>query len=158
MQNKLFLLIALLLFLSACTKESEQTISENVNPIIGETPVIELVSISTTSVQANADSIAFKISYTDGDGDLGTADPDITSIELIDNRDPEFFIFTYHLSPRTPEGSDLTIQGELDIVLNNTILVDDALTSETTTFSIRLKDRAGNWSNVVETEEVEVLP
>ena len=158
MQNKFFFFFTLLILISSCTKESEQTLDENVNPVIGESPVIELLSVSTTSVQANADSIAFKISYTDGDGDLGTADPDIASIELVDNRDPDLFVFGYHLSPRAPEGSSLTIQGELDVILNNTILVDDALVAEKTTFSIRLKDRAGNWSNVVETEEIEVLP
>ena len=41
-----------------------------------------------------------------------------------------------------------------DIILGNTILLNDNNESETTTFSIRVKDRAGNWSNSVETEEI----
>ncbi len=53
-----------------------------------------------------------------------------------------------------PEGSDLTIQGERDIVLDNSILLDDSKDSEATTFSIRLMDRTGNWSNSVETGEI----
>ncbi len=151
------LLLALLILATACTKElDDKHIDNNVNPEIGDEPVIELVTVSTTSVQAYVDSIAFKISYLDGDGDLGTTDPDVHSIELVDNRNADLFVFGYHLSPRTPEGSELTIQGELDIVLENTILLDDSNESESTTFSIRLKDRAGNWSNVVETEEVTV--
>ena len=142
MTNKIIFFVFLLLA-TACTKElDDKTIDENENAQIGEVPVIELLSISTTSIKAYTDSITFKITYLDGDGDLGTSDPDVYSIELIDNRDSDLFVFQYHLSPRTPEGSELTIQGELDIVLDNTILLDENNESETTTFSIRLQDRA----------------
>jgi hypothetical protein len=157
MKNKFFFFLTILLLTQTCTKElDDKYVDENENPIIGAVPVIELLSLSATTIKAYTDSLTFKIKYTDGDGDLGTTDPDITSIELIDNRDPEAFVFGYHLSPRTPDGAVLTIQGELNIVLNNTILLDDNNTSETTTFSIRLQDRAGNWSNLVETGEVVV--
>jgi len=155
MQNKILFFLSFVFLLSACTKElDDKIVDENDNPEIGESPTIEFISLSATTIKAYSDSLTFKISYLDGDGDLGTNDPDINSIELIDNRDAEQFIFGYHLSPRTPAGSNLIIQGELDIVLNNTILLDDTNESETTTFSIRLKDRAGNWSNVLETQEV----
>lgn len=157
MQSRIFFLFIYLLLISACTKElDDKTIDGNENPEIGESPVIELLSLSTTSIKAYSDSLTFKISYLDGDGDLGTDDPDINSIEVIDNRSAAQFVFGYHLSPRTPEGSELIIQGELDIVLKNSILLDDTNESETTTFSIRLKDRAGNWSNVLETETVTI--
>ncbi|MFT4665854.1 MAG: hypothetical protein ACI8YQ_001409 [Polaribacter sp.] len=157
MQNKILSLLICLFLVSACTKQLDDKIIEgNENPEIGESPVIELLSMSATTIKAYSDTLTFKISYLDGDGDIGTDDPDVNSIELVDNRNAEQFVFGYHLSPRTPEGSNLIIQGELDIVLNNSILLDDTNESEATTFSIRLKDRAGNWSNVLETGEVTI--
>lgn len=53
--------------------------------------------------------------------------------------------------------AEIKITGELNIVLNYTILIDENNNSETTTFKIRIKDRAGNWSNEVETGVITVL-
>ncbi len=151
-----FFLLCCMLIVS-CTKETMRDEDLNdPNPAISEVPAIELLAVNPTQVVEHQDSIVFRISYTDGDGDLGTDDPDITTVELIDNRDPDLLIFGYHLSPRTPEGSTLSIQGELSIVLRNSILLDDNNSSEQATFSIRIKDRAGNWSNQVETETVTI--
>ena len=147
---------SILILLAACTKETTSMTENDPNPLIDDVPSIELLKVTPTTAQQYVDSIAFTIQYLDGNGDLGNADPDIPSIKLIDNRDPDLLIFNYHLSPRTPEGSDLTIQGELTIVLPNSILIDDSNQSETTTFSISLTDRAGNESNLVETETITI--
>ena len=152
---------ALLLFLpglllAACTKESTKTIEDELNPPIGETPELTLLSVSSTSVVQYADSLVFTVQYLDGDGDLGTSDPDATPLELVDQRDPDQLIFGYHLPPLAPAGSEIAIQGELRVVLQNTILLDPDSESETTTFTLRLQDRAGNWSNEVETEEITI--
>jgi len=155
MKKNLILFCLLALTLASCTKQLDDQFENNgQQDPISEVPEIELLSVSSDEVVAYEDAITFKIKYVDGDGDLGTDDPDIHSIELVDNRNTDLFVFEYHLSPRTPDGSELVIQGELDIVLDNTIMLDENSSSETTTFSIRLKDRAGNWSNVVETGEV----
>ena len=126
--------------------------------LLTEEPIIELIEVTPTSnqVQQYTDELIFKISYSDGDGDLGTNDPDIPSIELVDSRDPSVLTFNYHLSPRAPEGTNIKITGELNIVLDHTILIDENNDSEKTTFKIRLKDRAGNWSNEVETSEITI--
>ena len=87
---------------------------------------------------------------------MGTEDPDVPSIELIDTRDPSVLKFDYHLSPRAPAGTEIKITGELNVVLNHTIIVDENNNTETTTFKIRIKDRAGNWSNEVETGVITV--
>jgi len=145
---------ALLLCLASCTKESNSIIDTNPNPEISDIPAIELLQVNPTTVIQYQDSIVFRIKYIDGDGDLGTNDPDQISVELVDNRDPDLLIFGYHLSPRTPDGAELTIQGELSIVLNNSILLDSNNDTEQTTFSIRVVDRAGNWSNSVESEAI----
>lgn len=156
MQNKYWLFLVFLVVLSSCTKEKESFIEDTPNPKIGEAPVIELLQVTPTNVKEYADSLVFVIQYTDGDGDLGTDDPDVSSIRLIDNRDPDLLFFDYSLSPRTPSGSELTIQGELNIVLNNTILLDDGNDTETTTFTITVTDRAGNVSNEVESEVITI--
>ena len=149
-------LIVSLVF-SACESGivvSEVDINEP-NPEISDIPEIELIAVTPTTAQQFKDSIQFTISYIDGNGDLGTTDPDEHTIEVIDNRDD--LVFTYHLSPRTPDDTDITIQGTLDIILDNTIILDPMSTSETTTFSIRIRDRANNWSNTVTSETITIV-
>lgn len=143
--------------LAACTKETMSTEENDKLPTIGDIPEIQLLQVTPTTARQYVDSIAFTIQYLDGNGDLGNADPDIPSVKLVDNRDPDLLIFEYHLSPRTPEGADLAIQGELTIVLANSILLDDSNQSETTTFSISITDRAGNESNQVETGTITII-
>ena len=147
---------SIITLLAACTKETTSMTENDPNPPIGDVPAIELLQVTPTTAQQYVDSIAFTIQYLDGNGDLGNEDPDIPSIQLVDNRDPNLLIFNYPLSPRSPEGSELAIQGELTIILHNSILIDDSNQSETTTFSISLTDRAGNVSNLVETETITV--
>ncbi len=147
--HQLFLVLILggLLF-TACKKEEPTSISN--------APSIELIAVNTSTVQEFVDSLVFTISYRDGDGDLGIADADSTVIELIDNRDPENLVFGYHLSPRAPEGANLIIQGELEIVLKNVVILNSQANNETTSFDIRIKDRAQQWSNVLTTETITI--
>jgi hypothetical protein len=148
MKYKVLSFLSLLLFLAACKKEPTLPITDE--------PAIALLSINKTSIQEFSDSLVFTISYRDGDGDLGISNADSTVIEVVDNRDPANLVFGYHLSPRAPNGAILTVQGELSVVLKNVIILNSTATSETTTFSIRIKDRAQHWSNVVETETVTI--
>ncbi len=149
--------VLMLVFLfPACDNEpkiTEITINDP-NPTISNIPEIELDEVAPLAVRQFEDSIKFTISYIDGNGDLGTTDPDEHTIELIDNR--ANLLFTYHLSPRAPTGAEISIQGTLDIILENTIILDPMNTSETATFSIRIRDRAGNWSNTVTSEEITI--
>ena len=155
MFKKVFYFSIIILW-AACTKETTSLTENDPNAPVGDAPSITLLQVAPTTAQQYVDSIAFTIQYLDGDGDLGNVNPDIPSIKVIDNRDPDLLIFDYHLSPRTPEGSELAIQGELSIVLPNSILIDDTNQSETTTFSISITDRAGNESNLVETETITI--
>jgi hypothetical protein len=127
------------------------------NLIISDLPSIELLSINKTEIKEFTDSLVFTVSYRDGDGNLGTESPDSTVIEIIDNRDPQNLVFGYHLSPRSPNGTSLIVQGQLQLVLKNIIILNSANTTESTVFSIRIKDRAQNWSNRVETGEISII-
>lgn len=124
---------------------------------ISEVPSIALLSVNKTEIQEFSDSLIFTLTYRDGDGDLGTLSPDSTVIELTDNRDPQNLVFGYHLSPRSPDGSNLIVQGQMQIVLKNIILLNSANTIETTSFSIRIKDRAQNWSNLVTSDNISII-
>ena len=149
--------ICILTFALSCKKE---TTTVDTDPLgdISVVPEIELLQVMPTEVVQYEDSISFQIQYLDGDGDLGEQDPDIKSIFLIDNRAPNDLIFDFHLSPRAPLDSEIAIQGELEVVLNNTILIDDGLGSETTTFSIYIVDRAGNQSNILTSPTIIINP
>ncbi len=155
--QKYLLLICLLVLILSCKKKTTTIDTEPLGDI-SVIPEIELLEVVPLVVVQYEDSISFKIKYTDGDGDLGEQDPDINSIFLIDNRAPNDLVFGFHLSPRTPLESDIAIQGELEVILNNTILVDDGLGSETTTFSIYISDRSGNLSNVIDSPTITVNP
>ena len=140
--------------LSSCERShTEYTDITSYEPL-GNIPVIEFESISTTDVVEYQDTIIFTIFYQDGNGDIGSLDPDAFTIELIDNRDTANLIFNYHLSPRAPAGAEISIQGTLDVVLNHSIILDDNNASEETTFSLRIKDEAGNWSNKVDSPTI----
>lgn len=141
----------LLMALAACTVEDPLP-QEPVSPI----PHIELISLQPDSVRQLTDTLWFTIAYTDGDGDLGDYHGDTLSLRITDLRFP--LVIGYHIPPLAPAGTSLAITGELRVALSGIILYQPQAASEQATFSIRLKDRAGQWSNEVFTPAVTVLP
>lgn len=145
-----YLLTLIILF--SCNKK--ESADETPKGPISNIPSITLINVSPKTVKEYKDSIVFVIQYLDGDGDLGTEDADTKSIFLTDNR--VSLTESYHLPPLTPIGTEITIQGNLNIVLEKTALLDSSESSETTTYSIYLVDRAGNTSNTVTTETITI--
>jgi len=137
--------------LFSCKKEDHEPFPY---PNVPNTPHIALNSVNQTSVVANQDSLVFVISYMDGNGDIGHDNADSTSLRLTDNRGP--LVMEYHIPPVTPDGNDISVRGEFSIVLQHTILFDQSVAEETVTFTIQLKDRAGNWSNAVTSPVIKV--
>ena len=129
---------------------------EIINPPMSDVPAIELINVSPTTVTALGDSIVFIIHYEDGNGDLGFNAPDSMSLYIIDHRIP--LTESFFVPLLAPEGADIAIQGELEVVLNNTILVNPDATSETVEFEIQLRDRSGNYSNVLVAPVITVFP
>ena len=129
---------------------------EIINPPMSDVPAIELINVSPTTVTALGDSIVFIIHYEDGNGDLGFNAPDSMSLYITDTRIP--LTESFFVPLLAPEGADIAIQGELEVVLNNTILVNPDATSETVEFEIQLRDRSGNYSNVLVAPVIKVLP
>ena len=92
MKNLAFITLISIVFFS-CKKEE----------LISNIPSIELIETSPTQVVELKEPIYFKISYRDGDGDLGENDPDVYNLILID---PRINIkYEYRISELVPGGA-----------------------------------------------------
>jgi hypothetical protein len=116
-------------------------------------PEISIISVEPTTIKEFVDQLVVVIEYQDGDGDLGFEHPDSLSLRVHDARltAPDW----YHVPPRAPLGEEIPIQGTLEFQINSTFILGNAQ-QETTTFNIQIKDRAGNWSNVVTTPTITI--
>ena len=123
-------------------------------PAFDPVPLIELIETSSDTLVQFADQLVLKIAYQDGDGDLGDPDPDVNSIFVKDSRLE--VADEYYLGPLAPVGSEVSIQGVLDLMLSKTFLLGNGQ-QEKVIFSIYLVDRAGHRSNTIETGEVILL-
>jgi hypothetical protein len=150
--QRIFLLvitISVIQFFFSCKKDS------SANPAISNVPAIQLKSLTPDTVHNLKDSLLFVIKYTDGDGDIGDENADTLSLWITDNRFP--LTEKFHIIPLAPQGTSIPITGDLNVVLDHIILKDESSLSESATFSVKLKDRAGNWSNTVTSAGVIIL-
>ncbi len=117
-------------------------------------PKIEFKSISKNKVKQFTDSIAIVLSYFDGDGDLGEVNPDSLSLCVRDTRlsKPD----NYHIMPLSPVGYKINIHGDITIKLKNLFLLSPS-PAETTSFEIKVKDRANHFSNLILTPKIEII-
>jgi hypothetical protein len=134
-------------------------------------PVIEFVGLSKNIMlqgDGNEDSLLVTFSFTDGDGDLGFPESDTTaSIYIRDSRD------SFGLEPRQlpyvePQGAGNGISGEITVVLPTSCCIyvnqaGEVFTCEnvpaeaqfdTLSYLIKIRDRAGNWSNEIVTTPI----
>jgi len=136
--KQVFYILIIAVLIAACKKEDA----------VSSEPEIELLNVSPLEMVQFEENVTIRIKYTDGNGDLGNEDPDADVLRIKDSRlsEPDW----YHVQPLAPIGSEVAIEGELDITLNTLFLLGNG-SQETTTFSIRIRDRAGNYSNEVVT-------
>lgn len=113
------------------------------------TPSITFVSIEPTTIVSAQEKVTIRISYFDGDGDLGENDADIKNLFVTDSRNN--VRFSFRIPALAPSGEAISIQGQLPIELNNVALMDGTASQETVQYTIHVVDRAGNESNSVET-------
>lgn len=134
-----------LLIIAGCGKEDDITYSN--------TPVIALVSISQDTIRQYEDVLNIRISYKDGDGDIGFEDPEEYALYVRDIRLEAFDGF--YVGPLAPPDAQVPIQGELNIEFPSLFLFGNGAV-EQTRFEIKMIDRAGNESNVIETDFVAI--
>jgi len=109
--------------------------------------------MTPTTVTQFRDSLVVLVHYKDGDGDLGFTEPDSLSMMVQDDRTPA--ADWYYIPPLAPSSAVIAIQGDLEIKLHNTFLLGSG-SQEITKFHIKLKDRAGHWSNEVTTPQITI--
>ncbi|HYV95704.1 MAG TPA: hypothetical protein VE978_28290 [Chitinophagales bacterium] len=127
-----------LLFIAACLNPPDYSVI----------PAITLDSISTTDITANKDSLNFYISFTDGDGDIGS------------ETDSNLFITDSRTGTRagnkipsiTPDGKVKEISGQIVFTLSEIDSIPDGIKDSIYYYyTIQIADRAGNLSNEVNT-------
>jgi hypothetical protein len=143
MKKKSVLSIFVLLFFS-CKKEEEKD----------PAPAISYQSISATTVEQFDNSITIKIGYEDFQGDIGEPDPDNYCVRVRDARLSDFD--WYHIPPVTPDLQELHVKGTMSIEIDPLFLLGVG-TQEYTRFDIEVRDRKGNWSNIVTTPNVLIV-
>jgi hypothetical protein len=133
-------------FLLSCKKKKKD------EKVGNDPPTIELVSVTPGTAKEFKDSILIVIKYKDVNGDLGDDNPDELSLQVKDSRLQNYD--AYHIKPLAPDiGKDISIEGDLKIKLNSLFLLGGGST-ELATLTIKLKDRAGNWSNEISTQPI----
>jgi len=120
---------------------------------MSDTPIIDFISISPTTVQEYTDDIIITISYTDGDGDLGENNPDINNLFVEDNRNG--IEYKFRIPELSPSGSTITIEGNFNIKINGSGITNSS-TSQQVNYAIYVKDRAGNKSNIITTSSITI--
>ena len=121
---------------------------------VSEPPIISLESFSDYSVVEYDNTIEVTINYEDHQGDVGTTDPDEHSLFVADERFVE--LDGYHIDPLTPDQQSLHVQGSLRVLLRPLFIMGNDST-ETTRLTFELRDRAGNVSNRVMSEEITII-
>ena len=141
MRKLIYILVGVLLL--SCEKEE----------VMSDTPIIDFISISPTTVQEYTDDIIITISYTDGDGDLGENNPDINNLFVEDNRNG--IEYKFRIPELSPSGSTITIEGNFNITINGTGITNSS-SSQSVNYDIYVKDRAENTSNKVTTSSITI--
>jgi len=159
-KSQLFLIsfFALLLGTYACVQPEEYPIE----------PVITFKSLSKSQMdQGNAfqDTITVVLSFTDGDGDIGTEGNDI-NLSMIDSRtgqESQFYSLPFVPNPNEKYG----ISGEIYLQVYSVCCIHPDLNEiceqwqdfpeDELTYEITLTDRAGNVSNAVTTSAIRIL-
>ncbi|MFM7023511.1 MAG: hypothetical protein ACKOXB_11105 [Flavobacteriales bacterium] len=139
---KLYIAALSVFLFSACKKEVEST-----------APGITFKSISPSAVEIGKDNITITFSYSDNDGDLGENSADVKNMFVKDNRNG--VLYQFRIPQLAPSGATIAIQGDLNIAMPN-VGISDGKTSESATFDIYVKDRAGNQSNTVTSTTVTI--
>lgn len=139
------------------------------SPDFGPVPTLEYVSMTNLSMNQsplNSDTTIVSLSFTDGDGDIGfSMETSGENIFVVDNRTGEFY--DRFRIPAIPEqGANNGVSGTINMVLLNTCCVfppQDSIPAcespsqypdNQLTFTVYMKDRAGNLSNEVVTPPI----
>lgn len=138
-----FIVFLVLLAFVSCSKDSA----------LSSVPVIKFLDVNSTSIKEFKDSLVIRFEYTDADGDIGEDNPDKNDLFVKDRRlvNADY----YFVKPLSPPGSEIKITGIISVQIKNSFLLGTG-NSELTQFNLKLRDRAGNWSNSINTPNITI--
>jgi hypothetical protein len=131
--------------IASCKKDEE----------VSNNPLIEFINISPDPAFEYQDSIIINISYFDQNGDLGENDPDVKNVFVSDLRNN--VTYEYRIQELAPENAEIAIKGRIKLVLQSAAIIDPLNSEETVYYSVYVKDRAGNNSNIIYTDKINIL-
>lgn len=153
-----FIIIIQLLVIMSCVRAPEYPIE----------PVIQWIGMSKDSIRqssiVSSDSIRLSFSFTDGDGDIG--DDDSLNVFLIDERTGgigqqyKIPFLAQHAGAKGISGEvSLTIRQTCCIYYNGQLPCTPGVQQkvDTLVYRINIKDRAGHFSNTINTPLIKVL-
>ena len=136
-------------------------------PDYPDIPELELIGLTKDTVMQsslNEDSVIVVLSFTDGDGNIGSDDS--LNVFVTDLRDG-FLAHKFRMPTIPEEGANNGISGELSITIYSTCCVypngeppcnpSTQFPTNTIQYGIYIRDNAGNNSNTVETPPITVL-
>lgn len=114
---------------------------------------IDILETSPLVINEFQENIFVKIEYCHPQGYVGFFNPDSLSLEIRDSRlsNPDF----YHLIPVNPPNQTLSVTGEILIEIDAPFIFGNG-NSETLKYTIRIRDKEQNWSNLVSTPLITV--
>ena len=130
--------------LTACKEDEEE---------FSLAPVLSFVSISPESAGELVDPVEITINYYDEDGDLGENNAALKNLFVVDSRNE--VTYEFRIQQLAPSGSTIPIEGSLTINIDP-LVISDGSASQTASFIVYCKDRAGNLSNSVTTTEITI--
>jgi len=155
MKKLLGIYLFVILFIASCIKP----------PDYPDEPVIEFISVGRSSLKQDVDTTLITIGFTDGDGDLGL--PDIETDRNFILTDTRTGFQQFYKIPFIPQqGVGNGISGEIAINIKAECCIptngvpcqpNPGQPPEDIIYTIQIKDRAGNFSNVVTMPAVELV-
>lgn len=142
---KKYLYLLPILFVVSCAQKEDKITPD-------PKPILKILSLSPSSVQ-EFQPVTLTLEITDGDGDIGEDNPDNKTLSIKDSRLPE--ADTYHVQPLAPPDTKVAIKAPLKIEIPNLFLFGNG-NSEQVSFTIKIKDRSGNWSNEVSSAAITI--
>lgn len=143
--NRLLLWATCCLFLVSCETPSGSTV-----------PKIALEELGPTTIVALEDSIYMRISFFDGNGDLGENLTSEKNLFVVDERLE--LAHEFRISNMVPGGAEVPIQGSLEWTIPSVFLTNSLGETEEVTYRIYVIDRAGNQSNTIVTNPITIQP
>lgn len=119
------------------------------------TPALTWLNATPNPVKIGTDRLVLKFAFTDGDGDLGEADTSIYVTDIRPNSLNKPFTYTFNLPNIPSKGSYKQITGNISInMFSNNSCRPGHDTRDTVSYSIYVKDKAGNKSNIITTPPI----